>query len=294
MLYLNLQNNHTRKRALHDTLEIGYCDKYVHGDSLPNQSIQKVANGPTVSPWYGPVPVMKRLGLEANSSFYGDMDLGDYRDAVDALVYEHLPGKIAICKDKSQMQSLYSGHNIKGVRISCDGDIRFLGAETFVPVDVSIFDPVDLAHKSKSSEMVGVPIRVRKLPPHPAWKDSGICSIQENQGATFLFRAMDPEQEDFSFVPVYWDYPVGSVLVVRADGKDITPQQVEALCYYSSEHTVDKVQDAMEYQGFTGSNEEMVKLAALFHPGEFRKFFADFKAKKMGEDASWVTAVSPV
>lgn len=38
----------------------------------------------------------------------------------------------------------------------------------------------------------------------------------------------------------------------------------------------------------------MVELAALFNPIAFREFFADVKAEKMGNDANWVTAESPV
>ena len=192
------------------------------------------------------------------------------------------------------MQSPHSAQTVKGVRISCSGDISVLGADKFIPVEVSIFDPVFLAEKSTSSEMVGVPVRVRKLPPDPAWKDSGECGIYENQEVTLLFRAMDPKQDDFGFAPFTWDQRVGSVLVVRDDHMDITPQQTEVLCYYSSEHTTDMFQDASEYQEFTGSDEEMVKLAGLFTPDKFREFFAEFKAKKMLDDAGWVTAVSPV
>ena len=192
------------------------------------------------------------------------------------------------------MQSSQSPQTIKGVRISCSGDIRVLGADKFIPVDVSVFDPVFVADKSTSSEMVGVAVRVRKLPPDPAWKDSGECGIYENQEVTLLFRAMDPKQDDFGFAPFEWDMRVGSVLVVRDDCTDITPQQVEALCYYSSEHTTDMFQGASEHQEFTGSNEEQVKLAGLFTPEKFREFFENLKAEKMVDDAGWVTAVSPV
>ena len=37
-----------------------------------------------------------------------------------------------------------------------------------------------------------------------------------------------------------------------------------------------------------------LELAALFNPKAFREFFATFKAKKMGNDASWVTVESPI
>lgn len=71
--------------------------------------------------------------------------------------------------------------------------------------------------------MVGVPIRVRKLPPHPAWKDSGVMNIYGNQQVIRLFRRMEPENDGFGLAPMHWDLGLGSVLVARDDGKDITP-----------------------------------------------------------------------
>ncbi|CAD6572348.1 MAG: hypothetical protein ASARMPREDX12_005125 [Alectoria sarmentosa] len=187
--------------------------------------------------------------------------------------------------------------SVKGVRVSCHGDISVLGADKFIPVDVSISDPVWTADKSVSSAMVGVPVRVRRFPAHPAWKDDRQSDVYSNQEITLLFRAMDPEQQDdFSLAPMSWQNTVGSVLVVRDDGKDMTPQQVEALCYYNLQHTTDMFQDAWEHLSLTGSNKEMVKLVGLFTPQKFGEFFLEFKAKKVEEDgdASWVTAVSPV
>ena len=198
-------------------------------------------------------------------------------------------------KDGSHEPSLNFAHAVQGVRISCSGDIRVLGVNKFKPVAVAVFDPVFKADKSTSSEMVGVPLRARKIPPHPAWKHSGEPGVYENQEATRLFRDMDPEHGGgFGIVSWSWDLGVGSVLVVRDDGKDITPQQVEAVCYYSWQHTTDMFQAAFEYGDRFGSNKGNVELAALFTPDKFRKFFADFKAKKMVNDASWVTAESPV
>ena len=81
--------------------------------------------------------------------------------------------------------------------------------------------------------MLGVPVRVRKLLPQPAWKDSGVMNMYENQEATRLFRDMGPEHEDFWLDFQVLDLGVGSVLVVRDDGKDLTPQQMEGLCHYS-------------------------------------------------------------
>ena len=50
------------------------------------------------------------------------------------------------------------------------------------------------------------------------------------------------------------------------------------------EHTMDMFQDAFEFYDFTGSKKMMVELVALFNPIAFGEFFADVKAKKMGND----------
>ena len=292
--YIFMEHNHSRRRALHDTLAIMYCDKDVHGDLGLNRSIHALGNGATASPWYGPIIVMKKLGLGTNHTAYGDMELTDYRNAVDSLIYDVLTDKSAVSGGKSNMQSLSSAGTVQGVRINCRGDIRVLGGKKYIPVDVSVLDPIFVAEKPTSSELLGVPVRVRKIPPHPAWKDSGVLNIYENQVVTRLFRRMDPEDEGFGLAPMRWDLGFGSVLVVREDGKDITPQQVEALCYWNSEHIGQRFGDAVEYRSNTDSNVEVDKLLALFTPDEFRKFFADFKAKKVLYDASWMTAVSPV
>ena len=120
---------------------------------------------------------MKKMRLETNVAAYGDIDLTGYRDAIDTLVYDYIPGVSTLSIDGSSVPSLYSARTVRGVRISCSGDIDDLGADKFIPVAVSIFDPVLVADESTSSEMVGVPVRVRKFPPHPAWKDSGVTNI---------------------------------------------------------------------------------------------------------------------
>ena len=279
---------------MNDTLTIIYCDQDVLGALGPNRSIQALGNGATASPWYGPIVVMKKLGLETDPAAYGDMDLTAYRNVVDSLVDDVIPTKITISGGNSKIQPLHSANIVKGVKISCQGDIRVtgvLGVNQYTPVDIPIFDPVFVADKPTSSELLGVPVRVQKIPPHPAWKDSGIMNTYENQVITRLFRRMDPEHDGFGLAPMRW---VGSVLVVRDKGKDITPQQVEALCYYNSEHLQERLEEAVEDQSLNESSVKVDELLALFTPHAFRKVFAEFKAEKEMDDASWMTAVSPV
>ena len=292
--YIFIEHNRSRKRALQDILTIIHYDEDVQGALGPNRTIQALGNGATASPWYGPIIVMKKWELETDPAVYGDMDLTAYRDVIDSLIYDVFPTKIRVSEGDSKIQSLHSAGTVQGVRISCQGDISVLGADKYITVNVSIFDPVFVAEKPTSSELLGVPVRVRKIPPHPAWKDSGVLNIYENQVVTRLFRRMDPEEEGFGLAPMRWDYPMGSVLVVRDNGKDITPQQVEALCYYNGEHLQERLEYANEDQSLNESSVGVHKWLALFTPYAFRHFFAEFKAEKEVDDASWMTAVSPV
>ena len=294
VLHLFIQHNQSRKRALSDTLAISYREKDVDSDPWINQSIHTLAKDSTAFLWYGPIIVMKKLGLGTDSAACGDMDLTDYRDAIDSLIYDYLPGGSTDLESASSSQSFHSARTVRGVRISCNGDMNVLGADKFIPVDVSTVDSIFEADMSAASEMVGVPVRVRKILPHPAWGNSGTVDIYGNQQITRLFRGMDPEKDDFGWAPSHWDLGVGSVLLVRDDGKDIWPKQVEALCYYISEHNQESLEDAVEHRDMFDSNVEVDKWITLFTPDKFRAFFAEFKASKVAKDARWTSAESPV
>ena len=138
---------------------------------------------------------------------------------------------------------------IKGVRINCDGDIDVLGTAKYTVAVLSLNDPVFVATIATVSKALEAPLRMRKCPPDPAWEDDGVTGRYNNQAAIYLMRCVDPEDIDWwAFAPMFWQNRVGSVVVVRADGKDITPQQVEAMSYYSQYELDDAIQDASEIQ----------------------------------------------
>lgn len=179
----------------------------------------------------------------------------------------------------------------KGVRIHCSGDIDVLGSAKYTAVELTPNDPVFVADITTVSEALQVPLRMCRCPADPAWKDDDVTGRYNNQAAAFLTLRVNPALEDgWAMAPMKWQNRVGSVVVVRADGKDITPQQVETVCYYARYELEDPIQDAAESE----SMKKRLKVAALFTPGKFREFFAKFKAKKAGEDPSWDAAVCPV
>lgn len=93
---------------------------------------------------------------------------------------------------------------IQGIRISCKGDIDVLKAKKFISVTVSrsapmfeekiVFhgDPITNGKPvlsdpvSPLSELIGIPLQVRKIAPDNAWKNDDVIGRYENQEATFL------------------------------------------------------------------------------------------------------------
>lgn len=194
-------------------------------------------------------------------------------------------------KASGEVPAAVHSEKVKGVRVNCSGDMDLAGAAKYIAVEVTRNDPVFGAEIATVSQALQVPLRMRKYLPYPAQKSAGVIGHYDNQAATFLMRCVDPaREEEWSMAPMSWQTRVGSVVVVRADGKDITPQQVEAISYYAQYELAEKIEDASE----SGSKKERVKVAALFTPGKFREFFTKFKAEKVREDPSWEAAVCPV
>lgn len=275
-----MYHNHPSRRAPQDALAIIY---HAHGDLGPNRSIQALDHGATARPWYGPLIAMKKLGLQTDPGADGDMDLTAYRNVVDSLIHRLLPIKEPVFEGNSEKFPWQSARMVQGVRINCTGDVHDLGAK-YVPFELSVLHPVFVADKPKSCELVGVPIRIQKIPPPLGCKIS-VPKMRENEVVTRLFQGVKPGDKDFGLVPPQWDVPVGSVLVAREDGRDITAKQVEALCHFIGEQG-QKI--------LTGPRVKVGELLALLTPDEFRKFFASFKAEKEVNDLSWTTAVSPI
>jgi hypothetical protein len=98
--------------------------------------------------------------------------------------------------------------------------------------------------------MMGLPLLVRKLPPNPAW-DYRAGRTTMNQPATHLNRELRTRNTKiWAWASDYWQNEVGNVLVVRADEKDISPQQVNALAKYFRKGLTNAVMDVIEECNF--------------------------------------------
>jgi hypothetical protein len=96
-----------------------------------------------------------------------------------------------------------------------------------------------------------------------------------------------------------WDVgPVGSVLVGRADGKDITPHQVETLALYCREKLEPGMKEVNEDSVIFGNVDEKGERRKFIKENmcqaKFEEFFEDLKKEKIEEgDESWADATSP-
>ena len=101
---------------------------------------------------------------------------------------------------------------------------------------------------------------------------------------------MDPKSDCFHFAPMYWQDRVGSVLVTRDDGGEITPQTIEALCAYNREVFLEKMGPA----GETESLKEQKKVLDSITAEYFEAFAKDFENNRLEENPNWAATVEPV
>ncbi|KAI9787400.1 MAG: hypothetical protein M1816_007533 [Peltula sp. TS41687] len=229
---------------------------------------------------------------------------------------------------KTLEAKLKSGKRIKGVRISCKGDQQILRAKQYISVDVPADHPIFSSSDPPPdiSQLISLPILVSKYPPDRAWKDLGKASMYDNVSATFLNLNADPDNHHwFGWAGPEWQNNVGSVLVVRQDGKDLTIQHVDALCEFcrfrmqpifeasiEGKKTKEEIMSCLSREKFekfwSGYREENMRLPREYqeemmrlmrdHPEEFEGMGEDYRAEMMRgyndeNDADWRNAQSP-
>jgi hypothetical protein len=208
---LSLNYNVVRNRHLHGHLDIRHRDTLLTDGSKLNQGIIMVTKGKAEHTWAGPIIAMKYSPED-----YVDIDMGDFRDVVDYFVP---------CNPTAPK----SQRVVKAVRINCLGDVTKSGRRKFEAVDL----PVNRTGKYPMpplSKQVGMPLELVKVSPPGSWGNDS-CLLQ-NQAVTFLYLDIDPKSCSWGWAPLYWQDSVGSVIVARADGEDLHPFRVAALCHF--------------------------------------------------------------
>ncbi|KAI9858377.1 MAG: hypothetical protein M1813_007481 [Trichoglossum hirsutum] len=89
---------------------------------------------------------------------------------------------------------------------------------------------------------------------------------------------VDPTEDSWGVAPMRWQDRVGSVLVVRQEGKDITPQHVEALCRFCQYKLSPLFAESGGYGWVQRSRGDVL---AFMSRAAFEEFFWQLRAEKL-------------
>ncbi len=267
-----------RGRSLNNTLEVALRNKNHLNRCGRNKSVDQMTNGRCH--WNGHILALRRKGMDRDPSHYDNMTVADLRDVVD---YFRACGDLTFTGVPQ-----VSGGKVKGVRINCKGDQESLGVEQYVAVDVPQDHPIfDIgSHLPDIPRRIELPVLTRAYPMNKAWANTS--SGPTNQAVTFLQPSIDKRSSIFmQWAPEVYQHKVGSVLIVRPDGKDFSPHQCEALCEYCQTKLQPLLEERMDEQ----THPEV--LAQVRTKDAFESFFAEYRAGRIGDDPSWEAVTSP-
>lgn len=285
--YLPMEKNVARGRRLPSSIKIAYRDAYLHDGSAPNRSIKAAIRGAYTYDWRGPMVAMKNIGESAlDESGHLDMDLHDFRDAVDYFIaYDN-----ADYFDEKEDQL---SAKIKGFRVSNDGSQLNSSGGRFIEVDVPKEHQVFSVEDAPSiAGLVGLPVQAWKYSLSEPWMNSGATTVSANPYITSLFLGSDPDftpskpdplQGSWGSAPPQWHGDIGTILVVRSDGMDLSRHEVEALCTFC----LYQLQPLFESSNEAGLAKE--EILAQMKPQVFKQYFEMMRRERF-EDASWRAA----
>ncbi|RDL38872.1 uncharacterized protein BP5553_03212 [Venustampulla echinocandica] len=269
--------------------------------------------------WRGPFLAMSLAisNADKDEEIYQDMSASGFRDIAKYLAVHGIPvGMNAVDQFHRTLATFPLLGEVRGVRISCLGDMNFDNKAKYLSVNVSKDHPIMVKGiVAEVSGHMGLPLYVQKLTPKPEWEARlhGLSwDPYQNFEPWFLIMGTNPDEEveDWGNADLQmWDLCVGPVLVVRQDGKEITPSQVEVLVAWGR-HLKSEMEGELEPDGeywekygdvsdrefgvydMEKARKEFIKTEMC--QAKFEEFLEEHKKMKIKEgDASWASVISP-
>lgn len=243
-------------------------------------------------------PVTKSLEEgEFDDIAHDNITLADLRHVFEFMTAEN---SIFDTDNKTPFYIRTRGEWIKAVKISCSGDMKFMGKPKYREVAVrsshAIFSPRAQVDISKISEQMGFPLLVQKMEIDRSWYHKATSDPAfdpcENGEVIFLMRNLDVNSKlyEWGTVAQKWDNGIDhTALVVRKDKKDLIPQQIEVFIQYIKDEIIEYIwredgDDEMRYSRALRQN----LIDMFMTSGKFAKFFENFQDEKVKSgDASW-------
>jgi hypothetical protein len=309
--------------------------KDYHNLPKPNNCFTTIMGGKEQFKWRGAIIVTKEKGTPETGRDYQDVSRSDL-DTVIKYFTNQIFFKRKRYEDENPV-CMYRGHynrgrnrflarggvsTIKGVVISCLGDIASLGQEQFCQVSLVRENTIyQLKDQSSISVHMGLPVLFKQLDAHEIWAPAlddyyidPTGKIQSYQ-QKFPGRSLGENMEQYYLrvetgiqahqngygswhTGIDWHPLVGPVLVVREDTKNITPHQVEALaffCRYVAYPKISKLKSDWSMISQNRLTEAKQRLAdEWLCKSKFEEFLEEFKKMKVDEGyTTWHGVKSP-
>lgn len=226
----------------------GYCICLIYRDAPgkwregKNKSISATVGSSNSTPheYCGPVIVLQGLPGE----LYGDVTLADFRNFIDYLV-AYRTTKVF---ESDQGRISQNPTATRGVKIGCIGE-----ENAFVSVDVPRAMQPALGEGSISpiSSRLGMTLILWKCYDLESWinapsaRGGGLLAIS-NPDAAYLMIDINHMTWDFGMAPFYWQKNIGNVLVLRADGKDLSSDDVAMMSHFAQHKVSPMIYETIE------------------------------------------------
>jgi hypothetical protein len=184
---------------------------------------------------------------------------------------------------------------IKGVLFRCKADTEFYKQETGRTEQISATELSKNAIWNTDSieffKMMGLPLLVHKLPPNPAWDQNDSTSL-ENLPATSLNLSVDPNNAQWWGVATPdWKTNVGRVILVRKDGKDLSPEQGWALAKFMQSRVSLALQKTPDARNILQRRATVLKMVNWT---QFDTFLEKSKVEMAPSSNKWLQVRSPL
>jgi len=164
---------------------------------------------------------------------------------------------------------------VNGVKIACKRQQRVLGTKKFSAIQLPPHHPVCLGKQmTHISRLIDIPLRALKVTPDSELttngEDSSACDNKELPHFTSIVTR---EATKGAGHLEYWRENVGNVIVVRADGKDLLPRQLEIICDFCQYEIGPLFEEAMSKDDENGLPNGHAEITAAMTPAEFAEYF---------------------
>lgn len=178
--------------------------------------------------------------------------------------------------------------NVKAVMIASEWE-RGMAGGTFSEVDIGPNHPVWREKPTQISVKMGLPLLMHKFPVQSI-QEGEEDSLFRNPEASALNYIVELGDPDWGCIADEFSGTIGSVLIVRADKKDLQPRQVEMLAAYCGAGLGYSM--AIAVSGNSENLKETV-MKEMMDKSIFHLFFEIGKQRYREKDPSWDNLQSP-